>query len=105
MKNTTLIAFAAGAIATPALAQLTVYTDRAVVTRTATSPLTAGINELVFTNLPAGLLDQSLQVSATGSTAATILDVSAKQLFQAATPDPRAKGLESQIEQLLNKHD
>lgn len=29
MKNTTLIAFAAGVIATPALAQLTVYTDRA----------------------------------------------------------------------------
>ena len=85
------------------ISAVTVYTDRAVVTRTATSPLTAGINELVFTNLPAGLLDQSLQVSATGSTAATILDVSAKQLFQAATPDPRAKGLESQIEQLQQK--
>jgi uncharacterized protein (TIGR02231 family) len=82
---------------------VTVYTDRAVVTRTATAQLTAGINELVFTGLPAGLLDQSLQVSATGSTAATILDVSAKQLFQAATPDPRAKKIETEIEQLQQK--
>lgn len=41
----------------------TVYLDRAVVTRTATAELVPGVQELTFTGLPAGLVDQSLQVS------------------------------------------
>ena len=40
----------------------TVYLDRAVVTRTA-AELVPGVQELTFTGLPAGLVEQSLQVS------------------------------------------
>jgi uncharacterized protein (TIGR02231 family) len=79
---------------------VTVYTDRAVVTREATAGLSAGVNELVFPELPASLLDQSLQVSGAGTAAATILDVTARQTFLAATPDPRRHDLEQQIEAL-----
>jgi len=82
------------------ISAVTVYTDRAMVTRSAHASLTAGINELVFENLPAGLLDQSLQVSGRGTGDATILDVSARQTYLAATPDPRAKELEGKIEGL-----
>lgn len=82
---------------------VTVYSDRAVVTRTADTKLSAGINELTFTALPANLLDQSLQVSGSGSTAVTILDVTAKQTFLPETPDPRRKDLEDQIKALREK--
>lgn len=44
----------------------TVYLDRAVVTRHAHTPLSAGETDVVFERLPAGLLDASLQVSARG---------------------------------------
>lgn len=82
---------------------VTVYPDRAVITRTGSAGLTNGINELVFENLPAGLLDQSLQVSGTGSINTTILDVTARQTYLAATPDPRRQGLEDQIDALREK--
>ena len=82
---------------------VTVYSDRAVVTRTADTKLPAGINELTFNALPANLLDQSLQVSGSGSTAVTILDVTARQTFLPETPDPRRKDLEDQIKALREK--
>lgn len=82
---------------------VTVYSDRAVVTRAADTKLSVGINELTFNALPANLLDQSLQVSGSGSTAVTILDVTAKQTFLPETPDPRRKDLEDQIKALREK--
>lgn len=82
------------------ISAVTVYADRAVVTRSASASLSPGINEFVFEGLPANLQDQSLQVNGTGSVANTILDVGARQTFLAATPNPRAKELESQIEKL-----
>jgi hypothetical protein len=69
----------------------TVYLDRAVVTRTATAELVPGVQELTFTGLPAGLVEQSLQVSGRGTATATILDVSTRQVFVEATPDTRVK--------------
>ncbi len=85
------------------ISAVTVYADRAVVTRLGEVKLTAGINELIFENLPAGLLDQSLQVSGSGSVNTTILDVTARQTYLAATPDPRRKDLEQQIQDLREK--
>jgi len=79
------------------ISAVTVYQDRAVVTRTATVQLTGGTTELVFANLPQALNEQSLQVSGKGSAAATILDVSAKQTFVDYTPNARVKELEDQL--------
>jgi len=79
---------------------VTVYTDRAVVTRSATAELAPGITELVFPELPSGLQDQSLQVSGSGTAAATILDVTSRQTYLAVTPDPRRHELENQIKAL-----
>ena len=79
---------------------VTVYADRAVVTRTATAELTGGTAELVFANLPETLNEQSLQVSGRGTAQATILDVSAKQTYVDFTPNERVKALEDQLKAL-----
>ncbi|MBS0632648.1 MAG: mucoidy inhibitor MuiA family protein [Verrucomicrobia bacterium] len=83
---------------------VTVYTDRAVVTRTASLDLPAGVTELAFANLPAGLDDRSLQVSGQGTAQATILDVSAKRTYVVTTPNPRAKQLEDELKALLHQN-
>lgn len=82
------------------ISAVTVYTDRAVVTRTATAELGGGLTELVFADLPESLNEQSLQVSGKGTAAATILDVSAKQTYVDFTPNARVKELEDQLKAL-----
>jgi uncharacterized protein (TIGR02231 family) len=82
------------------ISAVTVYQDRAVVTRSATVQLTGGTVELVFANLPQSLNEQSLQVSGKGTAQATILDVSAKQTFIDYTPNARVKELEDQLRAL-----
>ena len=58
-----LPAFAATIPAKSNITAVTVYTDRAVVTRTATVDLAVGTHEIVFEGLPATLGDNSLQAS------------------------------------------
>lgn len=82
------------------IAGVTVYQDRAVVTRTATVQLGEGTTELVFANLPQALNEQSLQVTGRGTAQATILDVSAKHTYVDYTPDARVKELEDQLKGL-----
>lgn len=82
------------------ISAVTVYQDRAVVTRSATVQLTGGTVELVFANLPQALNEQSLQVTGKGTAQATILDVSAKQTYVDYTPDARVKELEDQLKGL-----
>ncbi len=79
------------------LTAVTVYADRAVVTRTAAADLTDGEHTLVFERLPAALLDQSLQVSGRGTATATMLDVAARQTYVDFTPNARVQELEEQI--------
>jgi len=104
-----LLAVAASfAVAAPkpvdsAIGAVTVYTDRAVVTRNATTELAGGVTELVFANLPESLDDRSLQVSGRGTAQALILDVSAKQTYVDFTPNARVKDLEDQLKALAKQ--
>ncbi len=79
------------------ISAVTVYTDRAVVTRTASVELGGGTTELVFANLPQALNERSLQVSGRGTAQALILDVSAKQTYVDFAPNARVKELEDQL--------
>ena len=79
------------------ISAVTVYTDRAVVTRSAAMEVPAGLTEVVFANLPQALNEQSLQVSGKGTASATILDVSARQTYVDFTPNARVKELEDQL--------
>ncbi len=85
------------------ISAVTVYTDRAVVTRTATIDLAGGTTELVFANLPQALNERSLQVSGRGTAQALILDVSAKQTYVDFTPNARVKELEDQLNGLTKQ--
>src|SRR5665213_3347870 len=98
-----LLGFPAFALAAPVdshISAATVYSDRAVITRTAVLDLGPGESALVFERMPANLIDQSLQVSAHGTASATILDVNAQTTFVEATPNPQVKELEDQILEL-----
>jgi uncharacterized protein (TIGR02231 family) len=86
-----------------AITAVTVYQDRAVVTRTAGTDLAAGLTELVFDNLPETLNEQSLQVTGKGTAQATILDVSARQTYVDYTPNARVKELEDQLKGLAKQ--
>lgn len=82
------------------LSAATVYLDRAVISRTATVELKPGESELVFERLPASLVEQSLRVSARGTATVTILDVAARTTFEEATPNPRLRSLEQELDAL-----
>ena len=60
----TLPGLSAAAALPSAIGAVTVYQDRAVVTRQASAELAAGEHELVLEKLPASLQDNSLQVAA-----------------------------------------
>ena len=80
------------------ISAVTVYADRAVVTRLATIAVpAAGPLEIVFANLPASLVEQSLQVSGRGTAQTTILDVTARATYLDFTPNERVKALEDEL--------
>jgi uncharacterized protein (TIGR02231 family) len=83
-----------------AITAVTVYTDRAVVTRTGSVDLPGGITELTFANLPQALNEHSLQVSGKGTAQAVILDVASRQTYVDFTPNARVKELEDQLRAL-----
>jgi hypothetical protein len=98
-----LLAFSTGLSATPVdshVTSVTVYADRAIVTRTASNELAAGEHTLAFENLPAALADQSLQASGFGVPGATILDVSAQNIFAETTTNEHLRAVEDQIRNL-----
>jgi uncharacterized protein (TIGR02231 family) len=75
----------------------TVYSDRAVVTRTATVDLAMGENLLLFDNLPLSLMEDSLQFSGHGSASATILDVNAESSVVETVTNEKVKALEDDL--------
>ncbi|MCS6242252.1 MAG: mucoidy inhibitor MuiA family protein [Opitutus sp.] len=91
-------ALAAPIPAESTLTAATIYPDRAVVTRTASLiDVPAGTTEISFGQLPAALLDESVQVSAKGTTAAALLDITTRIAYVTAEPDARVKTLEDQL--------
>jgi len=103
LAATGLPALAAAAAATElssTINAVTVYNDRAIVTRTARAEVQAGLNELRIDGLPASLLDDSLQATAIGTANATLLDITTRQTFVATTPDPRRAAIEDTLTSL-----
>jgi uncharacterized protein (TIGR02231 family) len=83
------------------LSAVTVYADRAVVTRTAKLDLgAAGPFEAVFERLPQGLMDDSLRVGGSGSAKITIIDVTARAEYVDFTPNERVEALENTLRDL-----
>ncbi|HTR81037.1 MAG TPA: mucoidy inhibitor MuiA family protein [Bacteroidota bacterium] len=78
---------------------VTVYGDRAAVTRTGRASVQAGTYDLSFDNLPADMLDQSVRVSGKGS-GASILDVRVETAFLDTTAQERIHALQSKLQDL-----
>ncbi|AWI09793.1 mucoidy inhibitor MuiA family protein [Ereboglobus luteus] len=79
---------------------VTVYTDRAIVTRTASVELSAGESCIALEKLPVDLVDASVQVRGRGTAAATILDVTTAITHTDkvdATSQPRVKTLQDEL--------
>jgi len=83
---------------------VTVYADRAVVTRTAALDLAAaGPAEVTFEKLPAALVDQSLTVAGHGAAQVAILDVTARAAYVDFTPNERVKVIEDELRGLAKQ--
>ncbi|WP_256205370.1 MULTISPECIES: mucoidy inhibitor MuiA family protein [unclassified Pseudomonas] len=88
---------AAAQVADSRISAVTVYTDRAIVTRTATLQLPAGQHEIALEQLPLRIDDNSLQASLSASAAATLLDVSSAPQVSPPSEDNRLQQLDAQL--------
>jgi len=85
-------------INTPApIRSVTVYPDRALVTREFHTTLEPGRYTLEFLSIPMNLQDKSLRVKARGTAAAKILDIKEKTITLTPPPD-KVKQLETNIQ-------
>lgn len=82
-----------------AVASVTVYTDRAAVTRLGQASLQPGNYLLVFNNLPASIADQSVRVSGEAA-GARILDVHVETSFLDTIPEDRIRALQAKVQEL-----
>lgn len=78
----------------------TVYTNSAQVTREVQVDLKEGLHEVVFTNIPEHLNENTLTVSAKGTAQAKILDAKIKKIFLEEAQSELVRKLEDQIQDL-----
>jgi hypothetical protein len=90
----------AGATMLSKISQVTVYPDRAMVTRELKQNLSPGRHLLEFSGLPVGIDDRSARVKGQGMAVATILDVSVKRAFPEIKPRTDLTELEQQKENI-----
>jgi uncharacterized protein (TIGR02231 family) len=85
------------------ISEVTVYPDRARVTRTAMASLPMGTSVLEFSGLPAALDESSIEVSAKGDAPLTIEGIDVRQEFLASSASPKAQDLERQLQELQDQ--
>ena len=85
------------------VSEVTVYPDRARVTRTALATLPAGTSVLEFSGLPEALDEGSIEVNATSDTPLTIEGIDIRREFLAASASPKTQELERQLQELLDQ--
>jgi uncharacterized protein (TIGR02231 family) len=85
------------------ITQVTVYRDRAQVTRTATLNLKAGSQIITIAGLPVLLQDDSVRVDAKGTARATITGIEVKRAFLPQIAEKRVKTIEDELKVLERK--
>src|SRR5450759_2275831 len=78
---------------------VTVYTDRAAVTRMGHISLQSGNYLLSFNNLPVNILDQSVRVSGE-AVGAKILDVRVETAYLDTIPEERIRAFQTKVQEL-----
>jgi uncharacterized protein (TIGR02231 family) len=97
-----LAAGAASVTAPSQVTEVTVYQDRALVTRSASVPLAAGEQQVVFEGLPAGLDENSVRARGQGR-GYKILGVEIRRDYQKTEENEQTKKLRGQIKALQQK--
>lgn len=107
LRSCSILLFALATIATAEPVKVTsrpvavtVFPDRALVTRSAEFNLSAGETEVTLSGLPANLWDASLQVRGSGPDGTSILDVNSRNIFVEAEVNPEIKKLEDTLNTL-----
>ncbi len=85
------------------ISAVTVYQDRAQVTRSVTVTLKPGSQIIAVEGLPVLLQDDSVRVDAKGTARATITGIEVKRSFLTQTADKRVKEIEAELKQLERK--
>lgn len=80
------------------ISAVTVYPDRARVTRVGECEVTAGLHRLLFTDLPLSIDKNSVRVVGKGTAEVRILSVDVTLRFFEETPSEKVRELESEIE-------
>ena len=88
---------------TTAIIAVTVYPDRARVTRSGAIALEPGLHSLEVADLPLSIDSASVRTAARGTARARLLGVDVRQVFYAETPVERVRELERQIEALADE--
>jgi uncharacterized protein (TIGR02231 family) len=85
---------------------VTVYVDRARVTRRGVMELKPGVQQLEIQQLPISILPESVRIAARGSVQARLLDLQLGRAFHVESPDENVHQLEDRIEDLrMEKQD
>ncbi len=82
---------------------VTVFADRARVTRQGRTALEPGTHRVEFRHLPAALDSASLRVAVRGTVPTKLLGVDARKVFFAETPAARARDLEASLQGLQDE--
>lgn len=85
------------------ISAVTVFPDRADISRTATLTVPAGKSTIVFNELPAGLITDSLRVSEKGTGGFNIGSVETKQIFTSELAVTEEKSLQDKIAALRDQ--
>jgi uncharacterized protein (TIGR02231 family) len=85
------------------VSEVTVYPDRARVTRTAIAGLPIGTSVLEFSGLPATLDESSIEVSAKADGPLTIEGIDVREEFLASSASQKEQGLERQLQELQDQ--
>ncbi|HJV66143.1 MAG TPA: mucoidy inhibitor MuiA family protein [Geomonas sp.] len=99
-----LVIAASHAVTAPSrIDSVTVFADRAQVSRSAHLSLKAGSNLVVFEGLPQLMSEESLRVDGKGTGPARIADISVKNTFLPQVPEQRVQELEKEVADLERK--
>jgi uncharacterized protein (TIGR02231 family) len=91
-------------VADSKITDVTVYADRAQVTRTAEVSLSAGETRVSFDSLPVDLFDDSVRASGKGAAPVSIQDVEVRRTVREQVADATAKELETRLQKLRDEN-
>ena len=82
------------------ITSVTLYNNQALITRTARENIPAGTTKIIVTNLPWGMIDQSLKVSGIATQEVKISDIKVEQIFLDTIPEGRVAELYDRLNTL-----